>query len=175
MTLLLLEIWGFLQVPVVWWLFHRYARRNVAGEMLAGAVVGVFWEISTEPLWDYHFVVTVYKDIPPGIVLGWGVLFTLAVFVSEKLYTLIFRRNSIIEYDKRIFITDLLAAPLVGLPLEKTGMLAGVWDYHYELLNWSGIVVPVFGMPLEALIGYGLLMLTGPTFVRYWQRGFERR
>ncbi|OGS19029.1 MAG: hypothetical protein A2219_02505 [Elusimicrobia bacterium RIFOXYA2_FULL_50_26] len=175
MLLIFMEVLSYVQAPLTALLFWKLLRRNVVGDLIAGTIIGMYIEFATEPLWDYHFVVTVYKDIPPGIVLGWGVLFTLAVFVSEKLYTLIFRRNSIIEYDKRIFITDLLAAPLVGLPLEKTGMLAGVWDYHYELLNWSGIVVPVFGMPLEALIGYGLLMLTGPTFVRYWQRGFERR
>lgn len=175
MLLVFMEIWSYLQVPVIAYLFWKIAKRNVVGDMIAGTLIGMYIEFATEPLWDYHFVVTIYKDIPPGIVLGWGVMFTFAVFISEKLYKFFFKQNKIIQYDKRIFITDIIAAPLVGLPLEKIGLLTNVWDYHYELLNWSGITIPVFGMPLEALIGYALLMMIAPTFVRYWQGSFEGR
>ena len=170
-----MEIWSYLQAPLTALLFWMFLKRNVTGALVAGTMMGAYIEFATEPLWDYHFHINIYKDIPPGIVLGYGVMFTLAIFVSEKLYCLIFRRNSIEPYDKRIFFTDALAAPLIGLPLEKIGMLAGAWDYNYELLNWSGVVIPIFGMPLEALIGYTLLMLAALTSIRYWQRGFERR
>lgn len=175
MTLIFMEIWSYLQAPLTAYLFWKLAKRNVVGDLIAGTIIGMYIEFATEPLWDYHFRITIYKDIPPGIVLGWGIMFTLAVFISEELYKILFKQHSVLPYDKRIFITDVLAAPIVGLPLEKIGLWTGVWDYHYELLNWSGIVVPVFGMPLEALIGYALLMLVAPTFVRYWQKGFEGR
>lgn len=173
MTLLLLEIWGFLQVPVVWWLFRRYARRNVAGEMLAGAIVGIFWEISTEPLWDYFFKVTFYRDAPVAVITGWMVMFALITFVSEKLYKLFLRKPAIAPRDKRIFFFDVLAAALVSLPMETLGAKLGVWRYRQDILNWDWGFIPFFNMPWEIMFGYSLLMLVAPTFVRYWEGAFE--
>jgi hypothetical protein len=175
MLLNFMEVYSYLQVPLIAWIFWKFAKRNVIGDIIAGCMIGCFIEFTTEPLWNYHFKLTIYKDTPPGIILGWGVMFTLAVFLSEKLYCWFFSRPNIKPYDKRIFLTDVLAAPIIGLPLEKLGMLTGVWDYNYPVLHWSGITVPLFQMPLEALVGYALLMLIAPTFVRYWQGAFEGR
>ena len=91
MDLILLEIFAYVQIPLYWYLFKRFANRNVAGDMLAGTIIGAFNEFVTEPLWDYHFRITIYKDTPLAVVLGWGVMFTLVVFVSEKLYCWILR------------------------------------------------------------------------------------
>ena len=172
MKLLLWEIWSFIQLPVLWYVFKRLAHRNVAGTMLAGAMIGAFIEFSTEPLWDYHFRLTIYKDIPLGVVLGWGVMFTLVTFVSEKLYCAILKKKELIPFDKRILIFDVMAAVLVGLPLEAIGVKSRLWDYNKHILNWSWGDIPIFNMPYEALVGYALLMLIGPTFVRYWQEPF---
>lgn len=173
MTLIILEIWGFLQVPVVWWLFRRYARRNVAGEMIAGAIVGVCWEICTEPLWDYYFRVTFYRDAPVAVITGWMVMFALITFVSEKLYCLFLRRDSILPRDKRIFLFDVLAAAVVSLPMETMGAKLGVWSYRQDILKWDWGFIPFFNMPWEIMFGYSLLMLVTPTFVRYWEKSFE--
>ncbi len=172
MLLDVLEIWTYVQAPLTGWLFWKLAKRNVSGDLFAGMIVGVFVELSTEPLWDYHFHFTIYKDIPPGIIFGWGVLFTLSVYLSELLYKKMFKQVHIIPYDKRILLTDVLAAPLIALPFEKFGLMANVWSYNYSILGWSGKVIPVFNMPVEALVGYIFLMLIGPSFVRYWQDGF---
>jgi len=122
MTLIFMEIWSYLQAPLTAYLFWKLAKRNVVGDLIAGTIIGMYIEFATEPLWDYHFRITIYKDIPPGIVLGWGIMFTLAVFISEELYKILFKQHSVLPYDKRIFITDVLAAPIVGLPLEKIGL-----------------------------------------------------
>src|SRR5690349_591417 len=107
MKLILLEIYSFLQIPMYIWLFKKYAHRDVIGDMIAGTMIGCFIEFSTEPLWTYHFKITVYKhNTPLAVVLGWGVMFTLVVFLSEKLYTWIFKEKQIIPYDKRIFLCD---------------------------------------------------------------------
>ena len=141
--------------------------------MIAGTIIGIFWEYSTEALWNYNFSFNIFKDIPPGVPLGWGVMFTLAVFLSEKLYFLFFSQTQGKPRDKRIFITDLISAVIIGLPFEKLGLITGVWTYNYEILNWSPSRIPVFDMPYEVMIGYSLLMLIAPTFVRYWQSSFE--
>jgi len=173
--LILIEIFSFVQIPLYWWLFKKFANRNVLGDMIAGTMIGCFIEFATEPLWDYHFAITVYKDTPLSVVLGWGVMFTLVVFLSEKLYCWILQKKSIVPYDKRIFIFDVLGAVLIGFPLETIGLKAGVWDYRYDILDWNWGTVPFFNMPYEALVGYALLMLIAPTFVRYWQAAFEGR
>ncbi len=174
MLLHVLEVWSYLQVPVVALLFWKLAKRNVVGDLAAGMIVGVFFEFATEPMWNYHFHFAIYKDTPPGVVFGWGVMFTVAVFLSEKLYVWLFKEPAIIPFDKRIFLTDIMAMPLISIPFEKFGLMAGVWDYNYAVLGFSGKNIPFIGMPVEVFVGYIFLMLVAPTFVRYWQFGFER-
>lgn len=173
MKLVLLEAVLYLQIPLVWYLFRRFARRNVTGEMIAGAMIGAFNEFATEPLWDYHLHLNVYKDTPLAVVLGWGVMFTLVTFFSEKLYCAFLKKPGIEPRDKRIFFFDVAAAAAVAFPLETLGLKLGIWTYRYDRLAWDWGTVPFFNMPYEALVGYILFMLITPTFVRYWERPFE--
>jgi len=173
MNMLGMEIWSYVEIPIIWWLFKRFAKRNVFGDMVAGTMIGCFNEFATEPLWNYHYRFTIYKDIPPAVIMGWGVMFTLVVFLSEKLYFWVLKTDKIMPYDKRIFLFDVAAGVAIGLPMETLGLKSHVWDYNYDILKWSGLQVPFFNMPVEALVGYILIMLIGPTFVRYWQGAFE--
>lgn len=175
MKLILWEIWSYAQVPVALFLFKKFAKRNVLGDIIAGTILGLFIEFSTEPLWNYHFRFTFYKDVAPSIVLGWGVMFTIVCYLSERLYKWILKKDAIEPYDKRIFIFDMVGAVLIGFPMETLGLKSGVWDYNYDILHWNWGVMPFFKMPYEALAGYCLLMLVAPTFVRYWQSSFEGR
>jgi hypothetical protein len=173
-TLIMLEIWGFLQVPIMWYIFKRYAKRNVIGEIVASGIVGVFWEVSTEPLWDYHFLINFHKDIPITAITGWMVMLTLVIFLSEKIYCFLFKKTSIEPRDKRIFMIDIFSAFIICLPFETVGYKLGVWTYRQDLLHWDwGHLIPFFNMPYEILSGYALVMLVAPTFVRYWEKSFE--
>lgn len=173
MKLIIWEIWSYAQLPLVWYIFKRFAKRNVFGDMVAGTIIGCFLEFSTEPLWNYHFHFTIYKDVPPSIIMGWGMMFTITTFFSEKLYCKVLKQFQIRPYDKKIFFFDLITAAAIALPLEALGLKSGVWDYNYGILNWNWGVIPFIKMPAEALFGYCLLMLIAPTFVRYWQGSFE--
>ncbi len=168
-----MEVWGFIQVPLVWYLFRRFGKRNVTGELIAGTIIGAFIEFATEPLWDYHLKVTVYKDVPLVIVIGWGMMFTLATCLSEWMYKKVTGKTVVDDRDKRLLLLDVVCAVAVALPIEKLGLATGVWTYRYDLLQWDWGKVPFFNMPLEALFGYALLMLIGPSYVRHWQREFE--
>jgi len=168
MELILWEIWSYLQVPFFCYIFSRFLHRNIVDDIIAGAMIGLAIEFATEPLWIYHFKINFYKHTPLSIPLGWGVMFAQVVFVSEKLYCLVLKKDKIMHHDKRIFIFDALAGVLIGFPLEAMGFHAGVWDYNYNTLGWNMGRVPIFNMPIEALIGYALLMLLAPTFVRCW-------
>jgi len=172
MKMILWEIWSYAQIPFFCYLFSRYARKNIVGAVIAGALIGLAIEFATQPLWIYHFKITFYKGAPLSVPLGWGVMFAQVVFFSEKLYCWILQKDKIVPHDKRIFIFDLLAGLLIGFPLEALGLHAGVWDYNYGVLGWNMGRVPFFNMPIEALLGYALLMLLAPTFVRYWQGAF---
>jgi|GEM_PF-999426 len=173
MLLKAIEITALAVPAAMWYTFHKWLDRDILGDLIAGALIGVFWEYSTEALWSYHMMVNIYKDIPLAIIFGWGVMFSLAVFVSEKLYILLFHAKQEDEHDLRVFITDVIAAFIVGLPIEKFGLVCGLWDYHYEILNWSPARDPIFRMPYEVLVGYALLMMIAPTFVRFWHEKFK--
>jgi len=173
-TLIVLEVLGWIQAPLLWYLFKRYAKRNVLGELIAGAIFGVFFEVATEALWDYHFQITFYRDTPVGVLTGWMVMFTLVTYISEKLYCRVLRTDHIAPRDKRIFIFDLIAGTIVALPMETIGAKLGVWTYRTDLLKWDwNHLVPFFNMPYEVISGYCLVMLIAPTFVRYWEKSFE--
>ncbi len=173
MKLILMEAAGFLSIPLAWWLFKRFAGRNIRGDILAGALLGFFSEFAAEPLFDYHFKATLVRDIPLIVILYWGLMYSAASFYSEKLYKTLLRRDSILPYDKRILLFDMLAGSLVGFPLEALGTRLGLWNYRLDLYQWTWGTVPFFGMPYEVLAAYALQMLTGPTFVRCWEGSFE--
>jgi hypothetical protein len=175
MTMAFWEIWSYVHVPLVWYLFKRYAHKDVSGSIIAGAIIGCFLEFSTEPLWTYHFRFTIYKDIAPSIFLGWGVLFTLTMYVSERLYQAVLHRRRVDAGDKRLFAFDVLAACLIAFPMETLGMKSGVWNYNQSVLHWSWGTVPLLHMPYEALLAYVLLMLIAPTFIRRWRGAFSMR
>ena len=171
--LVFLEAFGLSLPALTWWLMRRYARRNVAGELIAGAIVGVVWEIATEPLWDYHLALTFYRDAPVAVVAGWSVMLALVPWLAEKIYCKVLGLAALRPRDKRIFIFDIVSAAIVCLPLETLGAKCGVWTYRQDLLKWDWGLIPLFGMPYELLFGYSLLMLVAPTFVRYWEGSFE--
>jgi len=173
MALIFWEVWMYAQVLLVWWLFRRFARRNVAGEMIAGGMIGLFNEFATEPLWDYHLRLNFYKDTPLAIILAWAVMFTLVVYFSETLYKYFRKKQAVQPGDKSIFLFDLAAAVLVSFPIETLGVKTGIWTYRYDKLNWDWGMVPVVNMPWEALFGYCLFMLIGPSFVRAWENTFD--
>lgn len=175
MSLILWEIWAYLHIPLYWYLFRKLAKRNVIGDIIAGTLVGLFIEFSTEPLWNYHFKFVLYKDVPLAVPLGWGMLLTLITFFSEKLYCWTLKKESVKSNDKRILIFDAVGAALIGFPLETMALKSGLWDYRMDILQWNWGTVPFFNMPYEALVGYMLLMLVAPSFLRHWREAFGSR
>ena len=173
MKLIILEAIMYLQIPVVWYLFRRYAKKDVSGTMIAGVMIGIFNEFATEPLWDYHLALNIYKDTPLCVVLGWGVMFTLVAFISEKLYCAALKTGKMDPQDKRVLLFDVLAAAAIAFPTETLCLKLGIWDYRFDKLNWDWGTIPLVGMPWEALAGYCMLMLIGPSFVRAWERQFS--
>jgi hypothetical protein len=80
-----------------------------------------------------------------------------------------------LPFDRKIFLFDVAAGLVIGLPFEAIGLRLGIWDYNAGMLNWNWGTLPVIGLPVEAVVGYSLFTLLGPTFVRYWQGSFEGR
>src|SRR5262249_9163170 len=125
------------------------------------------------PLWTYHFHITIYKDVAPSIILGWGVVFTLTLFVSETAYLRCLKKRSIDPSDPRLFVFDVAAACLVAFPMETLGLKSGVWAYNQNVLKWTWGTLPLVHMPYESLVAYALLMLIAPTFIRRWRSAFS--
>ena len=173
MSMDILEGIGLLQAPLMWWAFRRFFKRDMTGEMIASAIVGVVWEVATEPLWDYHFKLTYYRDAPFAELTGWMVMFPLVILLSEKFYRLALRTDRVRPHDKRIFFFDIISGILVCLPLEAVGARLGVWQYRQDVLHWDWGMIPLLNLPWEVPFGYALLLLIAPTFIRYWEKDFE--
>lgn len=175
MKLALMEIGSYIFIFLVWYIFCRALKRDITGDMLVGTLFGIFNEFTAEPITDYYFKINFYKDIPIIIPIAWGMMFALTIYLSEKLYALFLNQKKIVPGDKRILLLDLLSGLAIGFPLETLGSKSGLWKYNFEAVGWDLGKIPFLDMPLEVLVAYGLLMLTGPTVVRYWEGSFEGR
>ena len=158
-------------------LFLGLAHRNILGDIIAGTVFGFFWEFSTARFWDYRLGWKLPWGTPPAVIINWGVLFAVVVFLSERLYKSMFHRAQVELHDPRIFLTDVVAGLCVGCPAEWLGLYRGLWTYKDCPSCWSGWgpKVPILGLPSDIFIGYALMMLVAPTFVRYWQGALHGR
>ena len=173
MKLTIIELLMYLQIPVVWYLFRRYGKKDVSGSMIAGFLIGIFNEFATEPLWDYHLGLNIYKDTPFAILLCWAVMFTVVVSLSDWLYRTVLKKDALDPHDKRILLFDVAAAVVIAFPMETLCLKLGIWSYRLDKLNWDWGNIPLLGMPWEALVGYCLFMLIGPSFVRAWETQFS--
>jgi hypothetical protein len=170
-----LELVSFV-VPVAVWLgFHLVLKRNVLGDMIAGFVVGCFVELFTASYWNYHFAITVYKDLPLCVLLGWGMMFALGAYVSELLYRWWTKRSQIAPDDPRVLVTDILGGLVIVVPAEVVSLRSGIYEYNYSVLEWTPHQVPVLDLPYMAFVCYAFLLVIGLTFVRTWRNRFGGR
>jgi hypothetical protein len=162
-----LEVCSYVVAIALWTYLHNRFGRQISGDILMGTVMGFFLEFSTEPVSNYRFALTIYKDLPLIIPFDWGLMFALTALASDKLYARFFGNKA--KPDGRIFILDLMIGTMIGFPAETLGAHLGAWTYNIDALGWSLGQVPFFHMPWEAAISYALIMLIGPTFVRSWR------
>ena len=106
-------------IATIIWL---YREKNLLGEVILGFIVGLVWEIATEPLWDYNdymFSLYIYNDVPLAVVLGWVVVFMVSSIIADYLC----------ERVKNNFIATVTSIFIVGSLLEIVGVYLGLWTY----------------------------------------------
>lgn len=166
------ELSTLVAVLLIFPIFFRIFRKNIIGEFIAGVVLGIFFEIATEPVWDYHLTWYLYKDVSPIIMLGWGVSFTILVKLSDWFYKKVYHKKQVNLFDLRLFASDLIVGTtwLTAVELFGINVLHG-WNYSPEL-GWH-IMIPIINFPLEAVLALALFSLVMPTFVRHWQKKLD--
>lgn len=170
-SILVWEFASYLPAPLLWFLFRRFAARDISGDLICGAMIGAYVEFAAEPLWDYHFRFVIYKDVSLSVLLGWGVLFALARALSEGLHRRAAGVRSVDPFDRRTFLFDGLAGLALLVPIRLIGALSDAWDYNLDVLRWTWGRAPLLDIPFEALLSYLLLMTTAPVFLRSWGGG----
>jgi hypothetical protein len=162
-----MEIFVIVETAIVFGLFFVLGK-SIWRQWIAGVVLGILFELLTEPYWNYHLSFYLFRDLSPIIMLGWGSSFVLVVNFSEWIYKRIFKRKRVDIFDRRLFITDFLASLVVLTAMEYVGVnILHGWDYNSAVLGWQ-IMIPYLNLPLEALFGLAIVAFMLPTYVRHW-------
>lgn len=158
MKLLPIYIISFVIFYIVLKIFVK--RKDLMKFFLLSPIMGLAWEIMTADIWTYdmnQFTIFYFwnQEIPLDGIFTWGVLFTLALILTELIQKKLFKKS-----DKVIFlISSILAMTLIGYLVEYTGIYFGMWSYTYakNYPVWISIV------PLNVWVGwmfFGTVMLT---------------
>jgi len=120
-----------------------YISRMVGGKwfigyFLGGLIFGLYNEICFEMCWTYspEFGVTIWRDVPLIVVVGWGVLTMLALVLSDKACS---HFNITNFWPKRA--VDVLMFCLVGIPNELIVSGLGYWSYNFPILGELPMVI----------------------------------
>jgi len=157
-----------------WGVFKFYLHRSFWRTFLPGALLGLAIELMTEPEWTYSAAWKVWRDICPAIVLGWGVVFSWLIVLSNGLRRQWFG-NAAVDADRLRWQT-LLTDFVLGMPMFLGNEFFGlhvlkVWEYN-SILGWNTLI-PVIKYPVEGLVAMVFFTLALPPAVRYWERTLD--
>lgn len=154
-------IWEIIAVAAtvaVFWLGKKL-HKNYLGPYLIGLFYGLWWEFSSEYLFNYTgFSIYLWHDVPLAIILLWGIVIAgLVEFsdIAQKKYKI--SKNKL----KNCLAWDLILASIAGWAMEFSGsQLFGMWTYPA-----IDIGPLIFGVPLRwlgswVLVGIFILSFT---------------
>ena len=123
-------------------------KRWYPGYFFGGLIFGLYNEICFEMCWTYSpaFGVTIWRDVPLIVVIGWGVLTMLALVIADRVCTHFHLSNF---WLKRL--VDVLAFCLVGIPNELIVSGLGYWSYNFPTMGALPMVI--FGY-----VGVGIIV-----------------
>lgn len=156
-------IWEFIAAIsfIVVLLIGKKRKVSYIPEFIAGSLYGLWWELSTETLFNYgsSFSIYLWKDVPLGMIFLWGVSVAGFSLISDYLQEKIpvAKKGKNRELKNNLF-WDIMVASLIGWSLEIAGsQIFKMWSYP------SGQYLAVFNTPVKWLLGWSLvgIMLLG--------------
>ncbi len=164
------ELLTLLSFVFSWWFFNRQLHLSFLKTWLPGFLLGAAVEIMTEPEWTYAMQFYIWRDVSPFVMMGWGIMFSWMLFLSDKLYGVLFKVSLTgrAPQDPRFWLTDVL----VGVPFFLGNELFGLhilksWKYN-AVLQWN-TMLPGIDYPLEGLVAIVFFSLGLPAAVRFWK------
>lgn len=143
-------------------------KKDVTGMYMAGLLLGITVEYLTESYWDYHFKVSIWRDVPLYIIIGWSYSFTIFISISNAAYKKITGKQPDGNTGKGLLLCDAILGPIWFVPLELFAINGlHLWNIS-EAARWTHII-PWIHYPWEGVIGAALFALVLPTFVRRWE------
>jgi hypothetical protein len=130
------------------YLSRLIGKRWYPGYFFGGLIFGLYNEICFEMCWTYSpaFGVTIWRDVPLIVVIGWGVLTMLALVLSDRLRT----HFNITGFWLQRGL-DVVMFCLVGIPNELIVSGLGYWSYNFPIMGSLPMVV--FGY-----VGVGIIV-----------------
>jgi|GEM_PF-1874709 hypothetical protein len=133
------------------------------GYAAGGLAFGLYNEICFEFCWDYSPILRpmIWRDVPLLIVLGWGLIASLSLSISDRMAGWLLLKN---PWTRKLL--DLLSFFCVGYPNELLMSKLGYWKYNFPLLAvpWAqvfgyvfvGILVSFAGRGVQTLLDVGM-------------------
>jgi hypothetical protein len=163
-------------VVLIWVVAKAGFATDLTEEYLLGFIFGVQWEFLTEPYWNYlpdRFNILVWqgKDIPLLGLFGWGMVFPMALLLSNAVGRWLWSLTpKELLFDWRVLLADAIAIQVVGTGAEWLwGIALHCWDYAVDF----GIGKSPLGLGWEIHIGYVIVMFWFGTTFRVWKLKLE--
>jgi len=146
------------------WIIGRIFKKNLIPEIVLGLLIGLSWEITTAPMWNYNTnVLTVFyiesQEISLDVIFLWGVTLTVSSLVIIFMQKRIFKKTNY----KTFLLSTIIVFVIVGWLIEYIGSTYGFWTYLWDYRMY------LFDTPVITLYGWcfcGILYMSTIKFLR---------
>lgn len=153
-------LWELLAVAgsIIVFLYSYHSKKSYLPAYLVGIIFGLFWEVATEPLFNYqNFAFYIWKDVPLAIILGWGVSIAGFKIISDLIHSKYKIKFNTLES----LAIDLLVAGILGVSMEFLG------SHNFAIYTYSLSDIPILaGMPFIWPVGWLIIGLLNLSLVR---------
>jgi hypothetical protein len=149
----------FLFIDVIlFFLIRLIAKRWRLGYILGGLIYGIYNEFFFEFCWDYSPLLApmLWRDVPLGVVIGWGLFAGLALSLSDRVAAWIHSTSQVFR-----LACDVIFFSCIGFCIESIMPALNFWSYNFSIMTgvwykiagylFVGILVSSAGRMIQAL------------------------
>ena len=150
------------------WLIGILFKRNLLPEIILGLIIGISWELTTAPLWNYNpNSLTLFyiegEDLSFEVIIFWGAVLALLSFMVEFIQKNVFKKSNNLTF----LFSSLILFVFVGWVIEYVGINYNFWSYSWRFSNF------IFGIPVIVIYGWAFASILYMPTLKFYRNDIE--